>query len=294
MRSAFLDAYSAYRLVLDRPALLFRFGFWPLMAAIVMVVLLGPVTGIVFGLLTSLPGIPGFAASTAALFLIGLPWCWLTAVIAVRWHRLVLLGEDQTSGLKGAFGLRTGSFFAWLLLLEALFIAGFAAGFGPLVNFSADATAILPASRGLTAMIWPAIVTTAFIAFFSGLYAVLLSQIGLVFPSIAADQPTPWGRLWRLSEGRRTRNLLTLFFVSLVPAILWSATAWFITKAFSPRGDMQLVTADSGAVVAMSAPSLAEGLTTYAFSVVILMATVSATAVALSHMYRSGTEKQTG
>lgn len=294
MRSAFFDAYSAYRFVLGRPVLLIRFGLWPLIAAIVMVILLGPLTGVVLGLLTSIPGVPGFAASIAALFLIGLPWCWFTAILAVRWHRLVLLGEDRTTGLKDAFSPRVGYFFACVLVFQAICTAGLAAGFAPLVNFIVDAVSLFQADRGVAAIVWPALVTTAYVAVLSGVYAVLLSQIGLVFPSIAADRSDPWKRLWRLSNGRRARNLLSLFFVSLAPAVLWSAIAWVVEDAFGPDGDMQAAPVSSASNAAPPSPSLAEGLTTYAFSMVIFVVMISATAVALSHMYRSGVERQAG
>ena len=90
------------------------------------------------------------------------------------------------------------------------------------------------------------------------------------------------------------RNALTLFFVSLAAAVLWSAIAWVVDVAFGPAGGMQVARVNGAASAPPTPPSIAEGLTTYAFSTVIFIALISATAVALSHMYRSGVEEQPG
>ena len=107
MRTAIGDAYSAYRFVIGRPRQFIRFGLWPLLSAIVLVLLLGPLVGVSIGFMTNLPFASDTGSIVVAMVLSWLPWIWFGAVFAVRWHRLVLLEEDRTSGLSAAFNERS-------------------------------------------------------------------------------------------------------------------------------------------------------------------------------------------
>lgn len=294
MRSALLDALSAYGFVLRRPALMVRFGLWPFIAAIVMVFVLGPFIGVAMGLLTSLPVPTGWSGVVILLFLTGLPWNWFAAVFAVRWHRLVLLGEDRASGLQAAFGQRAGLFLVWVCILELFCVASLMASFAPIMNILLDVLSLAPVDGGLVAMAWPITVTVAFVMLGCGAYAFLLSQIGLVYPSIAIDRPIGLKRLWRLAEGRRLRNFLTLFFVSIPPALLWTLIGVFASSLYDPSEAARQFASNANQAAAPMPPSTAEVLFHYFFAIALGSAMAAATAVALSNMYRWGADRQPG
>ena len=138
MQTAIRDAFSVYRFVLGRPRQIIRFGLWPLLTAIVLLLLLGPLIGVSIGFTTSLPFASDTGSLVVAMLLSWLPWIWFAAVFAVRWHRLVLMGEDRTSGLNAAFGERVGRYFASVCLLQAIGAIALAAGFAPIVNLVLD------------------------------------------------------------------------------------------------------------------------------------------------------------
>lgn len=288
MRSAIIDTYSAFRFVLGRPAHLFRFGLWPLVACVVMAVVFDWLAGVFMGILASLPGISGTASLATFLFLGGLPWSWFSAVLAVRWHRLVLTGEDCTSGFDAAFSQRIGHFFAWICLLDFLLVAVAIGLWVPVMNLWLNFLFLIPADGGLSHAIWPTAITLAAITLACGAYAFLLSQIALIFPSIAIDKPASWKEIWRLSEDRRMRNFLTLFFVTLAPVVALVFAAEIVSNLPDTAQTIDITDRGVGTTRPGGTPGMIETALTAVIGVAIMIVTVAATAVALSRMYLSG------
>ena len=288
MRSAFLDAYFAYRFVLGRPVHMLRFGLWPLIAAIVMAFAVIPLIGVAAGFLTNLPNTTGTGALVVLLVIAGLPGSWFATVFAIRWHRLVLMGEGQTSGFEAAFGEKVGRYLVWVCVLEFILGVSLVAAFVPIINLQLDMLDLSPAAGGLAAELGAAAASALLLALEGGAYALLLSLIGLVFPSIAIEQPYDLKTLWRLTEGRRLRNFLTLFLVFVVPMALWTVFSQISARPAGPA-EATLVVPGGVAPAGSSAISiLVEALLTYTLGAALVIALVAATAVALSNMYRPG------
>lgn len=288
MRHAIIDAFSAFRFVLGRPVHLYRFGLWPLVATIVMAMMLGSLSGVFMGFLASLPGNSDAASFTILLFLNGLPSSWFASVFAVRWHRLVLTGEDRISGFDGAFSQRVGRFFAWVCLLDILLIAAATGLWMPVMNFVLNFSLAAPGNGGLSDTVWLTAITFAVFVPACGAYAFLLSQIALIFPSIAIDKPASWKMIWRLSEGRRTRNFLTLFIVVLTTAAAFAFATAVVSMLPDTSETVEIVYGGVSTTTQGSAPGVIETALTMVFGVAIMIVMVAAMAVALSRMYQSG------
>lgn len=288
MRSAIIDAFSAFRFVLGRPAHLFRFGLWPLIATIVMAMMWGSLSGVFMGFLASLPGSSDAASFAIFLFLNGLPSSWFAAVFAVRWHRLVLTGEDRISGFDGAFGQRVGRFFAWVCLLDLLLIVAATGLWAPVMNFVLNLSLPVSGDGGLSLTVRLTAITFAVLVPACGAYAFLLSQIALIFPSIAIDKPVSWKTIWRLSEGRRTRNFLTLFIVVLTTTAAFAFATTVVSMLPDSSETVEIVHRGVSTTTRSSASGVIETALTMVFSVAIMIVMVAAMAVALSRMYQSG------
>ena len=132
----------------------------------------------------------------------------------------------------------------------------------------------------------------AFVALLCGIHAFLLSQIGLMFPSISTDQTGGPKKAWKLAEGRRLQNFLTLFFVLVPPPVLWMVIGIVISDLSGPAE--AAVLAPGSRTITPVPPSLVAALLTYVSGIAVTTVMTAAIAVALSNMYRAGTDRQPG
>lgn len=92
-----------------------------------------------------------------------------------------------------------------------------------------------------------------------------------------------------MAAGRRLRNVCTLFFVALGPAVVWTLTMTGIESRPQTAEVVLLVPGDGTETISPQFPGLVRVALTYILGLAVTMVTVAATAVALSNMYQFAT-----
>lgn len=195
---------------------------------------------------------------------------FLYAMIAVVWHRRVLLGESPSGSIYLKFGKRE-IFFILYLLLIGVFAFAIVGGAFALTFAAASAgggsigTVILPVSYVLFMFVY-------------------LRSI-LVLPAVAVSQSEPMRTSWAITRGNCWRLFWGFFLIGLVAlivfAVVFSITGLVSGGGFAMEGFVKILTgqADTSTLMLHQATNMI-------FSVYFMM--VSITFLSVSYRHLSG------
>jgi hypothetical protein len=132
---------------------------------------------------------PGMMALAVLQFV--LMFC-VSIVLAIRWHRYVLLGEDDARFLTVPFGRRELRYFGRSLLVG---IVTMAVMISTVVPFGILVGMVL-ANGGFAGAIAPLLL--AGVAYLLGI--LVIARLGLVFPAVAIDREAKLAASWRATR----------------------------------------------------------------------------------------------
>lgn len=195
----------------------------------------------------------------------------LYVMIAVVWHRRVLLGESPSGSFYFKFGRREMlfAFYALLIGLFAVVIVGVVYGLG--IWWSGGRT-----------------FGTIWVVFFGyGLFMFVYLRSTLVFPAVALSQPEPWKISWAITKGNCWRLFWGFFLIgvvtSIVVSVLWSVVGLVAGDGLSVQQYSNISTTNSNA-----AQQILYGVITVISSTYFMM--VGVTFLSVSFRYLSGGE----
>ena len=195
----------------------------------------------------------------------------LYVMIAVVWHRRVLLGESPSGSIYFKFGRRE-----ILFVLYALLIGLFAAViFGSIYGLGIGASQ--NRAFGIV-LVGP---------FGYGLFMFVYLRSALVFPAVALSLPEPWKISWAITKGNCWRLFWGFFLIgvvtSIVVSILWSVVGLVGGDGLSVQQYSNISTTNSNA-----AQQILYGVITVISSTYFMM--VGVTFLSVSYRYLSGGE----
>lgn len=165
--------------------------------------------------------VPEIGAAGLLLFVVGIIavvvlFCWGISVVAIAWHRYILLEEYPTGFIPYRSGFKIGRYF-WVgvgISLLAALIVGFVTGilgmvFGPFFASSLASTA--------TADSLSLLGSSLLIGLALGLIvAVIYLRMALTLPAIALDEGMTIGKAWEATSGYTP----AIFVLALVLAFI--------------------------------------------------------------------------
>ena len=216
-------------------------------------------------------------AFAGSIFAFQIASIFLYAMVAVVWHRRVLLGENPSGPIYFKIGKREIFFILYLLLITlfAVLIVGVAAGLavavlGGLNLENATPGAIM--SAGVVAVV-------GYVLF---LYVYLRSA--LVLPAVAVGQKEPLRTSWAITKGNVWR-LIGGFLVILLAYFVVSGIVFAVTSVFSSGSEMDM----QGFMKILSGQADTSTLLFYqiinmVFSVYLMMVSITYLSVCYRHL----------
>jgi len=195
LREAFAKAVEILVIVLAEPGRTLRF-------ASVLLVLYLALTP--FALPAPGTGVPGGLALVLAHTLLML---WVSVAVALRWHRMILFGEDGVRWLDLPLGNRELRYFGRSVMVAVVIALAVGAALGLVAGLISAVRAGGDAASGL--------VLSGLMAFGLLLGYYLLARLGLALPASAGDGDGRLATAWALSRAHWRPFCALLILVSL-------------------------------------------------------------------------------
>ncbi|MBL4836008.1 MAG: hypothetical protein JKY34_00400 [Kordiimonadaceae bacterium] len=195
----------------------------------------------------------------------------LYVMIAVVWHRRVLLGESPSGSIYFKFGRREIHFVLYALLIGLFAVVIFGGVYG---------LGIWRTGGRAFGSIW-----VVFLG--CGLFTFVYLRSTLVFPAVALSQSEPWKTSWAITRGNCWRLFWGFFLIGVVTTIVVSIL-WFIAGLVSGN-DLSVQQYSSMSAINSNVATLAlYGAISVISSVYFMM--VGVTFLSVSYRYLAGGE----